>query len=111
MFSWQTLALGVTSGDAGFVPIGIGHKGAKVTKHCTSIAFHLADGAWFNRSGKPFISKGKQDFSLYGRFLLLALSDPYSTRTVDAVAISFPARAGIGEIHFRVFSNPADSFC
>ena len=111
MFSWQTLALGVTIGDAGFVPIGIGHKGAKVTKHCTSIAFHLADGAWFNRSGKPFISKGKQDFSLYGRFLLLALSDPSSTRTVDAVAISFPTRPGIGEIPFGVSNNHADSIC
>ena len=111
MFSWQTLALGVTIGDSGFVPIGIGHKGAKVTKHCTSIAIHLADGAWFYRSGKPFISKGKQAFSLYGRFFLLALSNPYSTRVLHAVAISFPTRAGTGEIHFRVFNNYADSFC
>ena len=111
MFSWQTLALGVTDSDAGFVPIGVGHKGAEVTKHCTSIALHLADGAWFYRSGKSVISKGKQAFSLYGRFFLLALSDPYSTRTVHAVAISFPTRPGIGKIHFRVFNNYADSFC
>ena len=111
MFSWQTLALGVTIGDAGFIPIGIGHKGAEVAKYLTSIALHLGDGTWLYRSGKPFISKGKQAFSLYGRFFLLALSDPYSTRIVNAVAISFHTRAGIGEIHFRVFNNHADSFC
>lgn len=62
MFSWQTLALGVTDSDAGFVPIGIGHKGAEVTKHCTSIALHLADGAWFYRSGKSVISKESKLF-------------------------------------------------
>ena len=111
MFSWQALALGVTNSDAGFVSIGIGHKGWEVAKYPTSIALHLADGAWFYRSGTPFVSKGKQAFPLCGWFFILALSDPYSTRNIDAVAITFPTRAGIGEISFGVSNNHADSIC
>jgi len=111
MFSWQALALGVTNSDAGFVSIGIGHKGWEVAKYPTSIALHLANGTWFYRYGKPVVSKGKQAFPLFGQLFLLALSNSYSTRINDAVAISLPANPGIGEIPFGVSNNHADSIC
>ena len=79
-----------------FISIGVGHKGAEVSKHLTSIALHLVDGAWIHRSGQPVGPKGKQAFSLCGRFFLLALSNPYSTGSVHAVAFSLPASPGMG---------------